>query len=279
MKKILVPIDFSEYSEYALQVAALLAKQQNAEIIVLHMLGLSEAVLIKNEAQEANEAMYYMKLAEKRFSTFLDKEYLKGIEVTETVQNYKIFSEINEVAHEKEADLIVMGSHGISGLREEVFIGSNTEKVVRTSDIPVLVIKNPVDNFVLKEVVFACDFKVENIKAYHNAMTLFNSLGVNIHLLYVNLPGEQFRSSDQIEERVKEFLFKADSGNLDMYNKVACFNDYSVESGVFNYSKKINADIIAIPTHGRRGLAHFFNGSIGEDIANHANKPVITFKI
>ncbi|WP_106793377.1 universal stress protein [Aquimarina sp. Aq78] len=279
MKKILVPIDFSEYSEYALQVAALLAKQQNAEIIVLHMLGLSEAVLIKNETQEANEAMYYMKLAEKRFSTFLDKEYLKGIEVTETVQNYKIFSEINEVAHEKEADLIIMGSHGISGLREEVFIGSNTEKVVRTSDIPVLVIKNPVDNFVLKEVVFACDFKIENIKAYHNAMTLFNSLGVNIHLLYVNLPGEQFRSSDQIEERVKEFLFKADSGNLDMYNKVAYFNDYSVESGVFNYSKKINADIIAIPTHGRRGLAHFFNGSIGEDIANHANKPVITFKI
>ncbi|EZH74772.1 universal stress protein UspA [Aquimarina atlantica] len=279
MKKILVPIDFSEYSEYALQVAALLAKQQNAEIIVLHMLGLSEAVLIKNETQEANEAMYYMKLAEKRFSTFLDKEYLKGIQVTETVQNYKIFSEINEVAHENEADLIVMGSHGISGLREEVFIGSNTEKVVRTSDIPVLVIKNPVDNFALNKVVFACDFKIENIKAYHNAMKLFKTLDANVHLLYVNLPGEQFRSSNQIEERVKEFLFKADSGNLDMYDKVTYFNDYSVESGVFNYSKKINADIIAIPTHGRRGLAHFFNGSIGEDIANHANKPVITFKI
>ncbi|WP_109097281.1 universal stress protein [Aquimarina sp. AU58] len=279
MKKILVPVDFSEYSEYALQVAALLAKQQNAEIIVLHMLGLSEAVLIKNETQEANEAMYYMKLAEKRFNTFLDKEYLKGIKITETVQNYKIFSEINEVAHENEADLIVMGSHGVSGLREEVFIGSNTEKVVRTSDIPVLVIKNPVDNFALKEIVFACDFKIENIKAYHNAMKLFNALDANIHLLYVNLPGEQFRSSDQIEERVKEFLFKADSGNLDMYDKVTYFNDYSVESGVFNYSKKINADIIAIPTHGRRGLAHFFNGSIGEDIANHANKPVITFKI
>ncbi|PKV48316.1 nucleotide-binding universal stress UspA family protein [Aquimarina sp. MAR_2010_214] len=279
MKKILVPIDFSEYSEYALQVAALLAKQQNAEIIVLHMLGLSEAVLIKNEAQEANEAMYYMKLAEKRFSTFLDKEYLEGIKVKETVQNYKVFSEINEVAHENEADLIVMGSHGISGLHEEVFIGSNTEKVVRTSDIPVLIIKNPADDFALKEVVFACDFKIENIRAYHNAIKLFNSLNANVHLLYVNLPGERFRSSDQMEERVKEFLFKADSGNLEMYDKVAYFNDYSVESGVFNYTKKINADMIAIPTHGRRGLAHFFSGSIGEDIANHANKPVVTFKI
>ncbi len=279
MKKILVPVDFSEYSEYALQVAALIAKQQNTEIVVLHMLGLSEAVLTKNEGQEINEAMYYMKLAENRFSAFLDKDYLEGIKVTETVQNYKIFSEVNEVAHENDVDLIVMGSHGVSGLSEEVFIGSNTEKVVRTADVPVLVIKNPIEDFRIKEVVFACDFKIENIRPYHNAIKLFNSFGANVHLLYINLPGERFRSSGEIEERVREFLFKADSGDMDMYNNVVYFNDYSVESGVFNYSNKIQADIIAIPTHGRRGLAHFFNGSIGEDIVNHANKPVITFKI
>ncbi|WP_103864174.1 universal stress protein [Aquimarina sp. I32.4] len=279
MKKILVPIDFSEYSEYALKVASIIAKQHNAEIIALHMLGLSEAVLIKNEAQEAKEAMYYMKLAERQFDTFLDKEYLEGVTVIETVKSYKVFSEINDVAHENDVGLIIMGSHGVSGLREEVFIGSNTEKVVRSSDIPVLVIKNPVDDFTVKEVVFACDFKIENIRAYHNAMQLFDALGANVHLLYVNLPGEQFRNTDQIEERVKEFLFKADSGKLEMYDKVTYYNDYTVESGVFNYSNKIDADIIAIPTHGRRGLAHFFNGSIGEDIANHANKPVITFKI
>ncbi|MEW7289981.1 universal stress protein [Aquimarina sp. 2304DJ70-9] len=279
MKKILVPVDFSEYSEYALQVAAIIAKQQDAEIIVLHMLGLSEAVLTKNEGQEVAEALYYMKLAEKRFETFLDRDYLKGIKLSETVQNYKIFSEVNEVAHENDADLIIMGSHGTTGLREEVFIGSNTEKVVRTSDIPVLVIKNPGEDFKMKEVVFACDFKIENLRSYHNAMKLFESLGANIHLLYVNLPGERFKNSDQMEERVKDFLFKADSGNLEMHDKVVYYSDYTVESGVFNYSKKIDADIIAIPTHGRRGLAHFFSGSIGEDIANHANKPVMTFKI
>ncbi len=279
MKKILVPIDFSEYSENALQAAAILAKQQNAEIIVLHMLGLSEAVLTKNEGQEVAEALYYMKLAEKRFETFLDKDYLKGIKVSETVQNYKIFSEVNEVANENDADLIIMGSHGLSGLIEEVFIGSNTEKVVRTSDIPVLVIKNEVEDFKMKEVVFACDFKMENLRAYRNAIKLFELLGANVHLLYVNLPGERFKSSEQMEERVKEFLFKADSGNLEIHDKVVYYSDYSVESGVFNYSNKIDADIIAIPTHGRRGLAHFFSGSIGEDIANHANKPVITFKI
>ncbi len=278
MKKILVPIDFSKYSEYALKVAAKIAKQQDAEIIVLHMLGLSEAILTKNEDQEVTEAMYYMKLAEKRFTSFLDKKYLKGVKITTTVQNYKIFTEINDVAKQNEVDLIVMGSHGSSGF-SGIFVGSNTEKVVRTSDMPVLVVKTPWDNFKIKEVVFACDFKMENLRPYHNAIKLFESFGANVHLLYVNLPDERFRSTNELEDRVKEFLFKANAGDIAMHDKVIYYSDYSVESGVFNYSKSINADLIAMPTHGRRGLAHFFNGSIGEDIANHANKPVITFKI
>lgn len=279
MKKILVPVDFSEYSEYALEAASIIAKKLNSEIIVLHMLGLSEAILTKDESQEVAEAMYYMKLAEKRFNSFLDKPYLKGIKVSETVQNYKIFSEVNKVAKEYDADLIVMGSHGTSGMSEDIFVGSNTEKVVRTSDVPVLVIKQPVTDFKIKEVVFACDFKIENIRPYVNAINLFGSFGAKIHLLYINLPGDNFRSSDQIEERVKEFLFKADAGSIDRFKDVVFYNDYTVERGIYKYSNHVDADVIAIPTHGRKGLSHFFNGSIGEDIANHANRPVITFRI
>ncbi|MGB5479439.1 MAG: universal stress protein, partial [Eudoraea sp.] len=55
--------------------------------------------------------------------------------------------------------------------------------------------------------------------------------------------------------------------------------DYSVEKGVLNFSESIHADVIGIPTHGRKGLSHFFMGSIGEDITNHSKIPVITFKI
>ena len=46
-----------------------------------------------------------------------------------------------------------------------------------------------------------------------------------------------------------------------------------------NYAKNLNADLIAIGTHGRKGLAHFFNGSLSEDLVNHAKRPVLTFKI
>jgi len=145
MKKILVPVDFSQHSENALQVAATLAKRFEGEIVVLHMLGLSEAVLTKDDSQEFMEAKYYMEMAKKRFGMFLNRPWLKGIETTQTVQNYKIFGEIDKVAKEQDIDLIVMGSHGTGGL-SEIFVGSNTEKVVRTSQTPVLVIKKKIQN-------------------------------------------------------------------------------------------------------------------------------------
>ncbi|MEO1012670.1 MAG: universal stress protein, partial [Bacteroidota bacterium] len=140
INKILVPVDFSERSAHALEVAANLAKKGKGEIVVLHMLGLSEAILTKDQSKGFMEAKFYMELAKKGFASFLDKPYLKGLKVTQMVQNYKIFEEVNKVAHEQEVDLIVMGSHG-THFRNGFFVGSNTEKVVRTSDVPVLVIK------------------------------------------------------------------------------------------------------------------------------------------
>ena len=82
----------------------------------------------------------------------------------------------------------------------------------------------------------------------------------------------------EIEKEVVNFLNKAD-GNLDKMKDVHYVSDYTVEDGILNFSNKMGADLIIIPTHGRKGLAHFFEGSIGEDIANHSTLPVMTFKI
>lgn len=278
MKKILVPVDFSEYAEYALEVAASMAKRWDAEIVVLHMMGLSEAVFTKDESQEAAEAYYYMKLARKRFETFLDKPYLKGLKISEVVQNYKIFTEISKVAGEKQIDLIIMGSHGTGGM-SEIFVGSNTEKVVRTADIPVLVIKQRTSGFHPKQIVFACDYKLENLKTYHKAMQLFKDWGADVYLVHVNQPNFNFKSSKQIQKEVNHFINEAHGGELPGNTRQVFVADYTVEQGVFNYAEEIEADLIAVPTHGRSGLAHFFRGSIGEAIANHAPKPVITFRV
>ncbi|MEK6152260.1 universal stress protein [Flavobacteriaceae bacterium 3-367] len=271
--KLLVPVDFSEHSAYALEVAATLARLQDGEIVVLHMMGLSQAVLTKDESQEYEEAHYYMKLAKKKFAAFLDREYLRGIRVTQLVQNYKIFSEINTVAKEQGTDLIVMGSHGISGL-SDVFVGSNTEKVVRSSELPVLVIKERMPNFTFNKMVMAWHYKDESVATYRKARDFADAFGAQLHMVYINLPGYHFLSTREIEEKTSRFM-----QNTGINREVVIYDDYSVEQGLLHYAEKMDADIIAIATHGRKGLAHFLIGSIGEDIANHSKRPVVTFKM
>jgi len=273
MKKILVPIDFSECSEHAMEMAAVIANAIKARITVLHMMGLSEAVLAKDEAQEYMEAQFYMDLAKKRFETFLDRPYLRGIKVDKIVQNYKIFSEVNDIAKNHEIDLVVMGSHGLRGIKD-FFVGSNTEKVVRTSKVPVLVIKERITDFKIQKIAMAWHYKDEKVSSYRKAKAFADVFGAELDLVYVNLPGSEFLSTKEIEERTSTFM--QDTG---INKEIIIYDDYSVEKGLTNYADKVQADIIAIPTHGRKGLAHFFLGSMGEDLANHAHLPVLTFKI
>jgi nucleotide-binding universal stress UspA family protein len=277
MKKIIVPIDFSEHSEYALEAAANIAKKYNSELIVLHMLELSNAILTAGSDALSEEAVFYLKLAEQKFETFLDKSYLEGVEVTQIVKHFKVWSEVNDVANEHDANLIVMGSHGASGIKE-VLVGSNTEKVVRHSDIPVLVIKHNPILLDFEDGVFASDFSEEAITPYLNARTTFDKIGAKMHLVYVNSPDANFKSSSEIDKKVASFLKKAE-GDLENLSKVNVVSDYSIEKGILNFANVIGADLIAVATHGRKGLAHFFEGSISEDIANHSTLPVMTFKI
>ena len=274
MKTIIVPIDFSEQSEYALKVAASLARKHDSEILVLHMLELNEAMISSSEGFHPEQTVFLLKLAEKRINDFLDKSYLSGVrKITPIIKHFKVFGEVNDVAEKHGADIIIMGSHGTDGLKE-IFVGSNAEKVVRNSNIPVLVIKDELEDFKVSDFVFACAFKEESLVAFNKAKDFADKLGAKLHLVYINTPGDNFLSTNDAYEKITEYLQKANSGI-----KVEVYNDYSVEKGVLNFSDSINADVIGIPTHGRKGLSHFFMGSIGEDIANHSKIPVITFKI
>lgn len=273
MKTIIVPVDFSQQSEYALEVASSLAKEHKAEIIVLHMLELNYAMISSSEAYHPEQTVFLLKAAEKRLSEFLDKQYLKDIQITPVIKHYKVFSEVNEIAKKHNADLIVMGSHGTDGL-EEIFIGSNAERVVRNSEIPVIVVKKHRPGFKVKNFVFACDLRKETLPAFHKAREFAKKLGAELKVVYVNTPGDHFLSAGDMDEQISKFL---DLAGVDVPVDTYC--DYSVERGVLNYSESTGADLIGIPTHGRKGISHFFMGSIGEDIANHSTIPVVTFKI
>jgi nucleotide-binding universal stress UspA family protein len=275
MKKILVPTDFSAHAEYALKVAAQIARKNDGEIFLMHMLDLpSQASDAVGSGSDIPEIMFFMSKAHERFNDIKSAPYLEGIPVTEAVQFEKAFDGILGATKKHNIDLIVMGSHGASGFHE-MFIGSNTEKVVRTSEVPVLVIKKEDENFNPTNLVFASDFSNEISKPFAKVVDFANNFNANLHLVFINTPND-FRSTHAAEKAIHDFAAKFSLNNP---YTAHVYNDVNVEKGILHFANSINADLIGMCTHGRKGLAHFFNGSISEDLVNHAVRPVVTFKI
>ena len=276
MKKILVPTDFSEQAENALKVAAQLAKKFNAEIYLLHLIELPVDMVNpvgETRSSDLPEALFFMKMAKKRFDTLLSRPYLQDLKVHDAVEINKAFDGIMEASRRLGCDFIIMGSQGASGLKE-MFIGSNTEKVVRTSDLPVLVVKNDHLSFKIENFVFATNLETTGKKTLSKVIDLAETFQAKLHLVYINTANE-FLTTNDCDTKLKKYMEGTDFNNYEFH----IFNDDSVEQGILNFAGKINADVIGIATHGRKGLSHFFNGSISEDLVNHANSPVVTFKL
>jgi nucleotide-binding universal stress UspA family protein len=274
MKRILVPTDFSKHSEYALKVASQIAKKNNGEIFLVHMLELptsgNDAI---STAHEIPELMLFKNAAVNKLDAMMEATYLEGVKIAKMIQFEMAFDGIVKNAKAHDIDLIIMGSHGASGF-QEMFIGSNTEKVVRNSDIPVLVIKRDEDPFSAQKFVFASDFSDEAKIPFQKAMAFAQGFGAHLHLVNINTPNN-FKSTKVAEQIMNTFLEGIDTSAMSTH----IYNDVNVEKGILHFAKSIDADLIGMSTHGRKGLSHFFNGSISEDLVNHAKRPVITFKI
>lgn len=274
MKKILVPTDFSKHAEYALRVAAQIARKNNSEIYLLHMLELPHQ---GNDAVSSGSAipqiMLFKNLAINKLDNLIDSDFLVGLTVLKIIQFEKAFDGIMEISKKNNIDFVVMGSHGASGY-EEMFIGSNAEKVIRSSEVPVLVIKNKTDDFKTDKFVFASDFSDEIKKPFAKLVELATIFNSHLDLVMINTPNS-FKTTAVAEKIMTDFLKDTNFTNYSTH----IYNDVNVEKGILNYSSSVNADLIGMCTHGRTGFSHFFNGSISEDLVNHAVRPVITFKI
>ena len=276
MKTILVPIDFSVQAEYAARVATDIARQTKAKIILLHMLELPSGVIDPSSFGSSSNtptSLLFLKRAHEKFEDFKQQDFFKGIEMQDSVLFHKAFDGIISESKKHNADLIVMGSRGTSGL-EEMLVGSNTEKVVRNSDIPVLVIKREIKKLEVKNLVFASNFKYKNRSAFQKILDFATIFNAKLHLLKINTI-HNFETTKASSDAIRNFINNYDLGDYTLN----IYNDVSIEAGILNFSKAIDADMIVLNTHGRRGLAHLFNGSIGEDLANHAKLPVVTFKL
>jgi nucleotide-binding universal stress UspA family protein len=278
MKRILVPIDFSECSIGALKIAVQIAKKTDAEIILLHLIDLpsNEVGMFHDGVPTGPAALVLMNSARAKFTELFEQDFLKDVKVDDYVDFNKPFEGISEYAKEKDVDLIVMGSHGVSGI-DSFFVGSNTEKVVRTSEIPVLVIKKFVEHFDLKNVVFASSFKEDN-KVFYKLLKFIKLYNPKLYFLRVNTV-TNFLATHESFDLMDRFIDKHKSELNELAYEKKVYDDYSVQEGIFHFSDLVNADLIALGTHGRQGIMHFLQDSIAEDVVNKAQRNILTVKM
>ncbi|MEQ6123717.1 universal stress protein [Pseudotenacibaculum sp. MALMAid0570] len=275
MSKILVPVDFSEKSEHAVKLAAKMGKKTNSEVYLLHMVELPSGVVDMGAGSNFSipESMMYLRKVKEKILALKEEYFSKKCTVKHAIRFQHPYEGIRDYSKKINADIIIMGSQGVSDF-EEMIIGSNTEKIVRTSEVPVIVVKSDTTKFKFKDLVFASNFKNESKAAFQKFLGFANLFKSKIHLLKINTIGK-FESSSISKERIREFIqgFDLPKSTINVYN------DKSVAKGITNFSKEIDADLIALSTHGRSGLSNLFNGSITKNVSKSVLRPVITFKL
>lgn len=273
MKRILVTTDFSEKSIASLKVAIELAKHQKTEIFLLHALELPIRLLSQNQVS-IPEAMFFLNLSKQRFNE-IKAEVGSDVEINDIIETGPLAEAVEDAIKKHKIDLVFMGSNGASGSKE-FFIGSNAEKVIRNASVPVLVIKNPDEKLKIKHIVFGCDFTKKFFKPFEKAMKFAKLFNAKVDLVYINTP-YNFLTTSEINTRIKEFLAEYEHSLKKVQTSV--YNDIRVETGILNYVAENDVDLICLFPSGRRGIAHFFNGSVSSDLVNHATKPVLTIKL
>ncbi len=274
MKKILVPVDFSKPSEYAARIATKIAKKIGAVIYLIHLIEIPSGVVDMGASSKFSipESMLYLRKTKEKIVAFKEKNFPKDLKIEYFIKINTPFEGIRKCAHKIDADLIVMGSKGHSEF-EEIMIGSNTEKVVRTSTVPVIIIKKDDKNFKLKNLVFASNFKKDDKAVFNKFIGFANQFKSKIHLLKINTPSN-FESSREATKKIKRFVKRYE---LPKYS-INIYNDTSVEKGILNFSKDNNSDLIALCSHGRSGLSHLFSPSVSKKLSKFAAIPILTIK-
>lgn len=270
MKTILVPCDFSQPALNAFQFALDVAAQSpDSTIHLLHVVELPvlhNSLLMPVLSFEQDLMAELKSKAEKEFE-FVENKYNKNeVRVVRDVQFGKISDMIQRYAADHAVDVIIMGSHGATGARE-FFIGSNAEKIVRSATVPVLVTKGRVKGPV-KNIVFPNTLETENQEALvMKVKALQHFFGAHLHIVWINTP-LNFTSDTETTGRLKEFVKRFQFRDY----TINTFNHVNAEQGILDYAGSMEADLIAMGTHGRKGIAHMFYGSLTESLVNHSDK-------
>lgn len=274
MKSILVPTDFSKNADNALNYAIELAKKENAKIILLHAFHVTYVypdvpmqyltVQIQSAEQVANNQLKLLcekvEKSEKLKCEIINKESLAVDLILETIEK-------------KKPGLVVMGTKGVSGIKE-IFIGSNTGKIVEKAKCPVIVVPEKVSYSPIKNITYATDYNLTDIYALEKLVEIAKLFNSKITLLHV---GFELFTHETEDDFMNTFKSKVKKDIL--YNKI----DFKVVYGkdltdvLEDYIKYESPDLIAMSATYKNLFDKVFGSSLTKKMAYHTKIPLLVF--
>lgn len=276
---ILVPTDFDEGAEHAEEFAVSLAERLGARLTLLHVLrhpayayAERTAPPLDDLAPRAQDALDAARARIARRVARVETALARGAP----------WEAIVEQARARGAGLIVMGTHGRRGLPRLV-LGSVAEKVLRTSTVPVVTV--PARPRSLGSVLVATDFSEPAARACDLAIALASKVDARVTLVHVYaIPSTSYATwmtapMTEIERSVRAALDAAAGRLRERGAKV----DVALRLGVapneiLALAREVHADLIAMGTHGHRGLSAALLGSTAERVLRAASVPVLTVR-
>lgn len=272
MKNILVPCDFSKPAEEAFKFAVRIAGQSKGTIHVLYVIDITflrgHPTLANSYAFNLNFLKEIEKEVEQKFQILRGRYAPLTMPVKFTHAISSLTTKIEDYILANKIDLVLMGTHG----EGNAAFGSNTEKIVRNASVPVLSVRTAPDhirNIIVPLIPHQSDEHF--IQAMKELQHFFQA---KIHILYVNTP-LFFKNDPDSNAELNSFASQRQLSNYTINVR----SDHTIEAGITHFANEINADMIALGTHAWKGLAHFFIGSIAEDIVHHVNIPIWTLHL
>lgn len=271
MKHILVPTDFSGCAQNAANAAMQVAMKSKGSIHFLHIMPeAGELTHVPHVSQAASHDLGKGH-AQHELNLLVSSATKLGLTATPLLVFDKGNERIENYIDPLGIDLVVMGSHGATGIRELV-IGSNTQRLVRNSTVPVLVIKHPItDQFIIENIVFASTFNEDITAPFHLIVDLAKVLKANVHILFINFL-DKLVNRDVVDSIVKKLI--RPYPDIQFTTNTAEANDE--EFGIHQFVEMIHADMVAITTHDKTGF--LLRHAVAEDLVNHENIPILVVK-
>lgn len=273
MKHILTLTDFSQVAETAVEAAFLFASQYGADLTIYHNSVDGDLVMYELVGDPEIEHFTIGKGISSppisKWQALAKKHNVVARYMTGSADFIKKIFSITDLL---EIDLIVMGSSGADGKKEYVW-GSNTEKVVKHVDIPVLVIKKPLNRFQIKNIVFASSFDSSEKDILNFALDLLSPPeDTVIHLLSVNTSSFFTQPMALMKSAMKEFekMVKPYSAKSHFYT------DYSVEAGIRHFVEEVRPDLLIMSNKNEKPVKRLLSGNDTIKVINHLDFPVLS---